>query len=60
MTSDPTNICGAPINIFFSIIKNYKSTFEVILKTIKTKKIRFLLEETYQNFSFELKTKLSK
>ncbi len=47
-------------SLFFSIIKNYKSTFEVILKTIKTKKIRFLLEETYQNFSFELKTKLSK
>lgn len=44
----------------FSMLKNIKSTIKAIRVAIKTKKLRLILEECYQNFSYDLKVKLAK
>ena len=43
-----------------SLIKNLKATFQILAMVLKTGKLRLLIEECYQNFSYDLKVKLSK
>jgi len=46
--------------MFFSLFKNFKSNWRVLLESFRTGKARLFVEECYQNFSYDLKVKLSK
>jgi len=46
------------ISLLFSMLKNFDSSFLILIKAIKTKKLRLFIEASYQNFSYDLKNKL--
>lgn len=43
-----------------SLLKNYKTSSQVLVRALKTGKLRLFIEECYQNFSYDLKVKLAK
>jgi len=46
--------------LLISMVKNTKATLKALLQALKTQKLRLFMEETYQNFSYEMKIKLAK
>lgn len=46
--------------LLLSMVKNLKATIKTFYTAFKTHKLRLLMEEVYQNFSYEMKIKLAK
>jgi len=46
--------------LIVSLLRNYRASFKILVKVLKTGKLRLFIEECYQNFSYDLKVKFAK